>query len=196
MKCIDLCSFQQKKWLELNNELEKRKEKYIWIIWAAFSIADYYEDWTACQVLFPHAKALLSCRPVESEHLVLWSQALCKIGYYAASQGNYLTAEEMSRRALEVREKALGEKHPDTLISVNDVAAVLRHQAKYEAAENMSRRVLEAREKLLGEKHPHTLKSMNNLALALRCQKKYKEAEEMNRRALEGGPKAWGKEHP
>jgi hypothetical protein len=39
--------------------------------------------------------------------------------------GKYEAAEEMNRRALEGREKTLGKKHPDTLISVRNLASVL-----------------------------------------------------------------------
>ncbi|KAI9778300.1 MAG: hypothetical protein M1816_004150 [Peltula sp. TS41687] len=60
-------------------------------------------------------------------------------------QGKYEAAEEMDRRALEGREKAL----------------------KYEAAEEMNRRALEGREKALGKEHPDTLTSVSNLALVL-----------------------------
>jgi hypothetical protein len=43
-------------------------------------------------------------------------------------------AEEMHRLTLGLREKALGSEHPDTLVSMNNLAGVLRDQGKYEAA--------------------------------------------------------------
>jgi len=68
-------------------------------------------------------------------------------------QGKYEAAEEMNRRALEGREKALGKQHPDTLSSVSILAGVLQYRGKYEAAEEMNRRALEGREKALGKEH-------------------------------------------
>ena len=50
-------------------------------------------------------------------------------------QGKYGTAEERLRRALELRKKVLGPKHPDTLTGMSNLALVLRSQGKYEEAE-------------------------------------------------------------
>jgi hypothetical protein len=63
-------------------------------------------------------------------------------------------AEKLNRRALAGREKELGEQHPDTLASVNNLAGVLQDQGMYEDAEKLSRRALAGREKELGELHP------------------------------------------
>ena len=40
-------------------------------------------------------------------------------------QGKYEEAEEMHRRALELKEKVLGPEHPSTLTSMNNLAVVL-----------------------------------------------------------------------
>ena len=74
----------------------------------------------------------------------------------------------MHRQTLELREKVLGVEHPDTLMSMNNLAMVLQAQGKYEAAEEMHRQTLELREKVLGPEHPDTLTSMNNLAVGAR----------------------------
>ena len=52
-------------------------------------------------------------------------------------------AEDMLRRALEAREKALGLKHADTLICVSGLTSVLERQGKYEEAEAIHRRARE-----------------------------------------------------
>jgi tetratricopeptide (TPR) repeat protein len=62
-------------------------------------------------------------------------------------QGRYEEAETLNRRALEGWEKELGEDHPNTLISVNNLASVLQDQGRYEEAETLNRRALEGREK-------------------------------------------------
>ena len=49
----------------------------------------------------------------------------------------------MYRRTLELREKVLGPKHPDTLTSMNNLTVPLKAQDKYEAAEEMHRQALE-----------------------------------------------------
>jgi tetratricopeptide (TPR) repeat protein len=91
-------------------------------------------------------------------------------------QGKYEEAEMINRRALDGREKVLGEKHPDTLQSLSSLAFVLLNQGRYEEMEAMNRRALGGREKVLGEEHPDTVKSFNNLASALQRQGKCEEA--------------------
>jgi hypothetical protein len=53
------------------------------------------------------------------------------------------------------------------LMSMNNLAGVLRDQGKYNEAEQMRREVVEGQERVLGKEHPYTLMSMNNLALVL-----------------------------
>jgi hypothetical protein len=43
----------------------------------------------------------------------------------------------MHQRALEGKEKVLGQEHPNTLTSVNSLGLVLLRQGKYEEAEAM-----------------------------------------------------------
>jgi tetratricopeptide (TPR) repeat protein len=82
----------------------------------------------------------------------------------------YEEAEQMYRQAQQLMEKVLGQEHPDTLGSMNNLASVLGSQGKYAEAEGMHRQALQLREKVLGQEHPDTLTSMNNLAEALRSQ--------------------------
>jgi tetratricopeptide (TPR) repeat protein len=73
----------------------------------------------------------------------------------------------------------LGQEHPSTLISMNNLAQVLGSQGRYEEAERMHRQALQLIKKVLGQEHPHTLTSMDNLAEVLRSQGKDEEAKRM-----------------
>jgi tetratricopeptide (TPR) repeat protein len=190
-----LVQLSTKKWLELYDELEIWKEKYINIMEKAFPVGRH-KNWTICGKLFPHAEMVLLYWPTNEVYLTKWASILYNAACYSSEMGSYDTAEEMNRRALEGYETALGKEHPDTLTSVDTLAMVLRDQGKYEQAEQMNRRALEGWEKALGKEHPDMLTSVSNLALVLKDQGKYKQAEQMNRRALEGYEKALGKEHP
>lgn len=68
--------------------------------------------------------------PAEMKYLLHWSEVFNKAAWYTKTQGDYLAAEEMNRRAMEGYEKALGEEHADTLTSVSDLAEVLHAQGK------------------------------------------------------------------
>jgi predicted Zn-dependent protease len=82
----------------------------------------------------------------------------------------------MCRQALGLREVVLGKEHPDTLVSMNYPASVLRNQGKYQQAEEMCRQVLRLKETVLGKAHPGTLTSMETLATVLGDQDKYEPA--------------------
>ena len=190
-----LVQFSTKKWLELRDELERWKENYITIMKNAFPIGRH-ENWATCQRLFPHAEIVLTYRPANDDYLAQWASILFNAAWYADDKGNYNTAEEMNREALEGYKKAWGVEHSDTLASMANLASVLRNRGKYEEAEAMSRRALDGSEKVLGKEHPDTLTSVSNLALLLKVQGKYEDAEAMNRRTLDGREMILGKEDP
>ena len=86
----------------------------------------------------------------------------------------------MHREALRLMKMVLGAEHPSLLMSMNNLAEVLRHQGKYEQAEEMRRQALGLRETVLGKEHPDTLMSMSNLANVLSDQVSYEQAEEIH----------------
>ncbi len=90
----------------------------------------------------------------------------------------------------------LGIDHPDTLNTVNNLAALLGQQGNYAQAEPLYRRSLGGRERVLGKDHPKTLNSVNNLATMLSDKGDYSQAEPLFRRALEGRGRVLGSEHP
>jgi 3-methyladenine DNA glycosylase/8-oxoguanine DNA glycosylase/tetratricopeptide (TPR) repeat protein len=104
-------------------------------------------------------------------------------------------AEELCLKALNGREKSLGNENPDTLTSLNDLANLLTDKRDYEKAEALYRRALEVRERVLGLEHPDTLVTVNNIGNLL-DRFRSKEAETFHRRAWEGRERVLGGEHP
>jgi tetratricopeptide (TPR) repeat protein len=104
-------------------------------------------------------------------------------------------AEAVRRKALAIRRKVLGEDHPDTAGSYNNVAMNLNFQGKYAAAEDGLRKALQMRRQVLGEEHPQTAESYNNVAFNLHSQGKYPAAEEGFRKAQDIWRKVLGEEH-
>ena len=81
------------------------------------------------------------------------------------AQGRYAEAEPLYKRALAIREKALGPDHPDVAPSLNNLAALYDPQGQYAQAEPLYKRSQEIREKALGPNHPDVATSLNNLAV-------------------------------
>jgi CHAT domain-containing protein len=102
----------------------------------------------------------------------------------------------LHRRALAVREKALGPEHPDVAISFNNLALVYTRRGEYAKAEPIFQRALAIREKALGPEHPYIADSLNNLAILYRERAEYAKAEPMLQRALAIREKVLGPEHP
>ena len=102
----------------------------------------------------------------------------------------------MLRRALAIRIKALGEAHPDTAESYNNLATILRMPGEVCRGRGDAPTRPGDHLKALGEAHPDTAISYNNLAKCPRAQGKYAEAEAMHRRALAIRLKALGEDHP
>src|SRR5438045_4448382 len=83
-------------------------------------------------------------------------------------------------------------EHPDTLMSMANLASTYMNQGRWKEAEQLEVEVLEARKKVLGTEHQDTLLSMNNLASTYSDQSRWKEAEQLQVDVLETSKKLLG----
>jgi tetratricopeptide (TPR) repeat protein len=81
--------------------------------------------------------------------------------------GNYALAETVAREAMVLGERVLGKDHPQTLLSVNNLAALYQAQGRYGEAEPLYVRALQTSERVLGKDHPDTLTTHLNLVVVL-----------------------------
>ena len=119
-----------------------------------------------------------------------------EIGLVYFQQGEYAKALEWYQKALEICEKVLGLKHPDTATTYNNIAGVYSSQGDDEKALEWYQKALEIREKVLGLEHPHTASSYNNIANVYFSQGDYVKALELHQKALIIDEKISGLEHP
>ena len=78
-----------------------------------------------------------------------------------------------------MRRRVLGEEHPSTLISANNLAATLFRRAKYTEAEQMLQSALDASRRVLGNAHPQTLvtqRCLEDVRSSMRAQQPTKKA--------------------
>ena len=101
-------------------------------------------------------------------------------------EGRHLKAEECFIRAVAIRERMLGEKHKETLLTQTSLAWTLQRQGKYSEAENVYRKILGNMIEVFGPTHRETLAAQNGFAIVLTDQGRYVEAEALNRQVLEG----------
>ena len=63
----------------------------------------------------------------------------------------------------------LGNRHPHTLSSINNLGSLLHDKGDLAAAEPLYREALEGQRKTLGNRHPATLNSIRNLGALLQA---------------------------
>ncbi|KAL5638876.1 hypothetical protein ACGC1H_003289 [Rhizoctonia solani] len=124
----------------------------------------------------------------------LISQCWLPIGKRPSSQ-DLLTIEQLQVQVLDAHKRILGEEHPDTLCSMNNLASTYSDLGRYDEAEQLQVQVLDTRKRILGEEHPDTLCSMNNLASTYSDLGRYNEAEQLQVQELDVCKRILGEEH-
>ena len=118
------------------------------------------------------------------------------IGRTYMDLGLYPEAAKQLEAAVDLRRRALGREHPDTLHSITSLANVYWYEGKYAQAEALNSQTLEIRRRVVGPEHPETLASMNNLAAVYDLQGKYAQAEALDSQTLQIRRRVLGPEHP
>ncbi|KAJ4382431.1 hypothetical protein N0V86_002766 [Didymella sp. IMI 355093] len=141
----------------------------------------------------PHATHV--CDLAKPDHAESRADLIYRVARCHYALGQYRVAEQGFRELLAYEESTLGEKHPNTLDTLNWIGESLRESGYYRQAEQMHRRTLALREEILGKEDLDTLTSMNDLAITLEKQGKYVEAEQMHRQGMLLREAIYGKKH-
>ena len=100
-------------------------------------------------------------------------------------QGKLAEAEPLYHEALAGQRETLGTKHPDTLVSINNMAALLQAQGKLTEAEALFRESHKGFRSLFGHRHPHTVETAHYLGRLLKAQGMHAEAAPLLAMSLE-----------
>ncbi|KAM0147382.1 hypothetical protein ACHAPG_010623 [Botrytis cinerea] len=117
-------------------------------------------------------------------------------GRYYWEQGHSEKAEQLQIEVLALQKEVLGEKHPDTIFAMANLASTWWQQGYYKKAESLEIEVLALRKEILGEKHPDTIFAMANLASTWRQQGHYEKAEQLEIEVLALRKEILGEKHP
>jgi len=90
------------------------------------------------------------------------------LGRFYEGQGLYALAETWYKQCVEVVKLRLGENHPSTATSYNNLAGLYESMGRYEEAEQMYQLALRICEHTLGVGHPDTIKVRGNYASFLK----------------------------
>ncbi len=110
--------------------------------------------------------------------------------------GGYEDATVLARQQLEIRRRMLGDDHPKTLISLENLGISLENQGKYSEAEPYLREAMAGCRRVLGNDHPNTLEAIKNLGGLLQKQGHFSAAEPYLREAMAGCRRVLGNDNP
>ncbi|KAM0348450.1 hypothetical protein ACHAP4_010965 [Fusarium culmorum] len=152
-------------------------------------------SWAQCEQYLTHAIrvgewAEVSGRETETASL------LQRVSYFLYERGRWREKEPVDSRGWDLRRRKLGEKHPDTISSMADLATTYHQQGRSDEDEKLKDEVLDLRREALGQKHPDTIWSMAELAATYHQQGRYDEAEKLHNEVLELRREALGEKHP
>ncbi|MBW4652444.1 MAG: tetratricopeptide repeat protein [Kaiparowitsia implicata GSE-PSE-MK54-09C] len=154
-----------------------------------------YPNWSLCDRLLPHSKAAATFVDLYQLQFEAVGNLWDKTARYLRERGQYVEAKPLLQSALALRQKLLGETHPDVATSLNNLASLYKDQRQYGESELLYRQSLEIRQLLVGEENLDTATSLNDLAVVLKAIDKYKEAELLHLKALETRRKLLGDDH-
>lgn len=119
------------------------------------------------------------------ENHLRYAAVLVDLGNANLFQGKYDEAEAIIKKALVIREQALGPNDPAVALALNNLGLVYQARGSAQLAEENYRRVLMIEEKTLGVNHPEYARTLTNLAVVCQELGKYGEAEASFKRALD-----------
>jgi tetratricopeptide (TPR) repeat protein len=166
------------------------------LLHAGFPESTEIASWPECERLLPHALAAAGHGQrlnVESEN---WPWLLSQSANCLWRRGQYQQALALHEQALVGRRRVLGDEHPDTLTSVNNLAEARQAVGDPNGARQLHEQTLAVRRRVLGDDHPDTLRALSNLALTRRVLGDPNGARDLFEQALAGRRRVLGNDHP
>jgi tetratricopeptide (TPR) repeat protein len=145
---------------------------------------DQVEAWPVSARLLPHALAAAENAASVDTAASMRADVLHQTATYLQSRAEYQQAEQILKQAVVIRETVLGDRHPDTLATLETLAHVLLARADEEGARTLHERILAIREAQFGAEHPETAKSLRALAGVLHNEGDLTKARALHERAL------------
>lgn len=153
-------------------------------------------SWPTWRQLLPHVLSITD--PTRDTHPdspeMPW--LLDRAASYLLARGEPRPAHKLFERAHRLHQQILGDDHPNTLRSANNLAVNLRTLGKPERARRLSEDTLTRRCQVLGPDHPDTLTTATNLAADLRALGEHQRARQLNEDTLTRYRQVLGDDHP
>jgi hypothetical protein len=166
------------------------------LLHVGFPGSDKVADWAACERLLPHVVAAADHGQRLELESQTWLWLLTESARYAWQRGHYPQAVTLLEQALAGCRRALGDDHPNTLTTMNNLAETRHDLGDLDGVRELHEQALAGRRRALGDDHPATLESMNNLAETRYDLGDLDGARELHEQALAGCRRVLGDDHP
>ncbi|KAH0556587.1 hypothetical protein GP486_005564 [Trichoglossum hirsutum] len=149
------------------------------------------------RTLLPHVDSCYRSdrlpKSCDKEEIVTVFNGFALVYYYC---GRHSESSRLYESVIEARRRNLGDEHPDTLTSMDNLASGYGALGRVQDAVELHERALEARKRTLGDEHPDTLISMNNLAIDYRTLGQRYDALRLFEQVVRASRRVLGEEHP
>ncbi|MCZ0209574.1 tetratricopeptide repeat protein, partial [Streptomyces sp. UMAF16] len=153
------------------------------------------DAWPTWRTLLPHIDALTD-HTAQDTDTTTTADVLDHTARFLDNQGQPTRAITHLHRAISDRALALGEDHPDTLASRNNLACAYESAGDLGRAIPLFEQTLADAERVLGEDHPNTLTSRSNLACAYESAGDLGRAIPLFEQTLADAERVLGEDHP
>ena len=187
------------------DRLSHSDEERIWtltICMMSMSISWTFQtvDYRFRKLLLPHIDACLGIYPDGIFHLRNVGKDCLnmaeKFGLVYQENGRWQEALQLTETVMAACKRTLGEEHPDTLLSMHNLANRYSEVGQRQKALQLTETVVTARKRTLGEEHLRTLSSMHNLALRYSKMGRLQEALQLMETVVAAHKRMLGEEHP
>ncbi|TVR29020.1 MAG: serine/threonine protein kinase [Balneolaceae bacterium] len=130
------------------------------------------------------------------ENRLVEADVINDLGLIYYERGNYTAAEESHRRALDLRQAALGNTHYRVGVSLNNLALALESQEKMDEAEEMYLQALSVKRKTVSDEHSSVTRTTAQLGRLYMEMGKLEQAATLLTNSLEINRRRLGSQHP
>ena len=122
--------------------------------------------------------------------------SITRLAFLHKTIGDYIAAEELYLKELQIKAIISGETHPDYISLLNDLAIFYNDIGEYSKAELLFLQAIQIIKEVLGETHPNYLTSLDNLAILYEDMVAYPKAVTIYQQVLQIRKEVLGESHP
>ncbi|CAG7562668.1 unnamed protein product [Fusarium equiseti] len=150
--------------------------------------------WARCDQYLTHAIRVGEWAEISGTEIET-ARLFERVSYFLHDRGRWREKESVDSRAWDLRREVLGEKHPDTISSLEGLGVTYFGQGQYAKAQEIAIKVLGFRQEVLGT-HPDTIRAISDLGATYLGQGRYDEAKKLQDEALRLRQEMLGEKHP